>query len=93
MLFHRKRDSLSTKLATVRKYIESIFVLIEKNTFVRKGNFETKNIFQKAKVFGFEMSKENSLKKLDLRKVIFRNWYVINIYKNYSNASVGNKSK
>lgn len=73
IFFYRKKGSLSAKLATIKKYIENIFTLIEKNTFIKVGNFEAKKIFQRAKVFSFEMSGKNYLKKLDLKNVISRN--------------------
>lgn len=55
MLFYEKGGGSSTKVATVRKDVEGIFTLIEKNSFGRVGNFETKKILQSTKVFSFEV--------------------------------------
>lgn len=46
MLFHGKGGRLSTKVVTIKKNVEGIFVLIEENAFVRVDSFETKEIFQ-----------------------------------------------
>lgn len=53
-LFHGKRSRPSNKLVTIRKDVESIFVLIEKDAFGRVGNFEAKKLLQR-KIFSFEM--------------------------------------
>lgn len=70
ILFHGKRGRPSTELATVRNDVEGIFALIEKNIFGRVSNFEVKKIFQRAKVFGTEMSREEAFKRLDLGEII-----------------------
>lgn len=46
VLFHGKGGRLSTKVVTIKKNVEGIFVLIEENAFVRVDSFETKEIFQ-----------------------------------------------
>lgn len=68
-------------------------MLIEEYAFLRTSNFEAKEIFEMTEIFSFEMGGENSLESLDLRDVVTSNQDVININKNNSNASLGDKSK